>query len=78
MQQSKAAFIALARELLDKVSLSLAIEHSGNVSSARTRGGAKANPVQPTYVCGLAQPGFAKTGSLQIECGRDLSEFNLG
>ena len=24
------------------------------------------------------QPGFAKTGSLQIECGRDLSEFNLG
>ena len=87
MQQSKVAFIALARELLDKVSLSLALERSGNVSSARTRGGAKANPVfnpvQPTNICmwvGLTwvQPGFAKTGSLQIECGCDLSEFNLG
>ena len=39
-EQSKVAFIALARELLDKVSLSLPLECSGNVSSARTRGGA--------------------------------------
>ena len=82
MQQSKVAFIALARELLDKVSLSLALERSGNVSSTRTRGGAKANPVS-THIrmwVGLTrvQPGFAKTGALQIERRHDLSEFNLG
>ena len=82
MQQSKVECIALARELLDKVSLSLGLEHSGNVSSVRTRGGAKANPVS-THIrmwVGLTwvEPGFAKTGSVQIECGRDLSEFNLG
>ena len=67
MQQSTVAFIALARELLDKLSLSLALERSGNVSSARTRGGAKANPVStqfnPRMWVGLTrvQPGFAKT-----------------
>ena len=49
MQQSKVAFIALARELLDKVSLSLALERSGNVSSARTCGSAKANPVSTQF-----------------------------
>ena len=79
MHQSK---VALARELLDKVSLSLALERSGNVSSARTRGCAQANPVSThnRMWVGLTQvqPGFAKTGSQQIECRRDLSEFNLG
>ena len=49
MQQSKVAFIGLAQELLDKVSLSLVFERSGNVSSARTRGGAKANPVSTQF-----------------------------
>ena len=70
MQQSKVAFIALARELLDKVSLSLALERSGNISRARTRGGAKANPVSTQFNpqrmwVGLTrvQPEFAKTGS---------------
>ena len=83
MQQSRVAFIALARELLDNVSLSLAFVRSRNVSSARTRGGAKTNPVS-THIrmwvgrVTRVQPGFAKTGSLQDECGRDLSGFNLG
>ena len=49
MQQSRVAFIALARELLDNVSLSLAFERSGNISSARTRGGAKTNPVSTQF-----------------------------
>ena len=64
MQQSKVAFIALARELLDKVSLSLALERSGNVSSARTRGGAKANPVStqfnPHKYVGWLNPGSTR------------------
>ena len=71
MQQSRVAFIALTRELLDNVSLSLAFERSGNVSSARTRGGAKTNPVSTqfnphTYV------GWRNPGSTRIRQNRRL------
>ena len=74
MQQSKVAFIALARELLDKVSLSLALERSGNVSSVRTRGGAKANPVSTqfnphTYV-GWRNPGSTRIRQNRISADR--------
>ena len=64
MQQSKIAFIALTRELLDKVSLSLALERSGNVSSARARGGAKSNSVltqfNPHTYVGWLNPGSTR------------------
>ena len=71
MQQSMVAFIALARELLDKVSL---LERSGNVSSARTRGGAKANPVSTqfnphTYV-GWLNPGSTRIRQNRISADR--------
>ena len=74
MQQSKVRFIALARELLDNVCHSLALERSGNVSSARTRGGAKANLVSTqfnphTYV-GWLNPGSTRIWQYQISADR--------
>ena len=74
MQQSKVAFIALARELLDNVRLSLALERSWNVSSARTRGGAKTKPISSqfnphTYV-GWLNPGSTRIRQNQISADR--------
>ena len=74
MQQSKVAFIALARELLDKVSLSLALERSGNVSSARTRDSVKMNLVSTqfnphTYV-GWRNPGSTRIRQNRISADR--------
>ena len=77
MQQSKIAFIALAREIL---SLSLALECSGNVSSAytwRCQDEPSFNPLQPTYVCGL-NPGSTRIRQNRVECGRAQPGLNPG
>ena len=50
--------------------------------NARPRGRAWANPVsthfQPTYVCGLAEPGTTRIRKNRVKCGRAQTEFNPG
>ena len=74
MQQFKVAFIALAQELLDKVSLSPALGRSGNVSSTRTHGGAKAKPVStqfnPHMYVGWLNPGSTRIRQNRISADR--------
>ena len=67
MQLSKVAFIALARELLDKVSLSLALERSGNVSQGTSLTHIRSNP--HTYV-GWLNPGSTRIRQNRISADR--------
>ena len=69
MQQSK---VALARELLDNVRLSLALERSWNVSSARTHGGAKTN-LGSTHI--RMWVGLTRIHQNRISAGRVRTRF---